>query len=156
VLSGISCDGRPDCPQICIGVVASKEGLPLSFEIFDGNRTEVTTTQEMLQMMKSKYGKANRIWVMDRGMVSEDNLEYMRRKGARYLVGTPKFMLNKFERQLLEDDWEEVQSGVDVKVLPSRQDPSPYHGLFSCIDNVADFTTADESIGTRHCPQKTA
>jgi transposase len=73
----------------------------------------------MLQMMKSKYGKANRIWVMDRGMISEENLEYMRRKGARYLVGTPKFMLNKFEQQLLEDDWEEVQSGVDVKLLPS-------------------------------------
>jgi transposase len=116
---GYSRDGRPDCPQICIGVVASKEGLPLSFEIFDGNRTDVTTTQEMLQMMKSKYGKANRIWVMDRGMISEENLEYMRRKGARYLVGTPKFMLNKFEQQLLEDDWEEVQSGVDVKLLPS-------------------------------------
>jgi len=79
----------------------------------------LATFQEMIQVMETKYGKANRIWVMDRGMVSEDNLEYMRRKGARYLVGTPKFMLNKFERQLLEDDWEEVQAGVDVKLLPS-------------------------------------
>lgn len=116
---GYSRDGRSDCPQICIGVVASKEGLPLSYEIFDGNRTDVTTTREMVAIMERKYGKANRIWVMDRGMVSEDNLEYMREKGGRYLVGTPKSMLTKFEQQLLEDDWEEVQSGVDVKLLPS-------------------------------------
>lgn len=113
---GYSRDKRSDCPQVCIGLVASREGLPLAFEIFDGNRVDVTTTQDMIQIMESKYGKANRIWVMDRGMVSEDNLDYMRKKGARYLVGTPKSMLKKFEQQLLSKDWEEVQSGVEVRL----------------------------------------
>jgi len=115
---GYSRDKRSDCPQICIGLVASREGLPLAFEIFDGNRVDVTTTKDMIQIMESKYGKATRIWVMDRGMVSEDNLAYMRQKGARYLVGTSKAMLKKFEQQLLEQDWEEVQSGVEVRLCP--------------------------------------
>jgi transposase len=115
---GYSRDKRSDCPQVCIGLVASREGLPLAFEIFDGNRVDVTTTKDMIQVMESKYGKANRIWVMDRGMVSEDNLDYMRKIGARYLVGTPKAMLKKFEQQLLEQDWEEVQSGVEVRLCP--------------------------------------
>lgn len=113
---GYSRDSRPDCPQVCIGLVTSKEGLPLAFEVFDGNRTDVTTTEEMVQIMESKYGKANRIWVMDRGMVSEENIEFMKERGARYIVGTPKFMLRKFEKQLFAKDWEEVQPGVEVKL----------------------------------------
>ena len=119
---GYSRDKRSDCSQVCIGLVASREGLPLSFEIFDGNRVDVTTPRDMIQIMESKYGKANRIWVMDRGMVSEDNLDYMRRKGAFYLVGTPKSLLKKFEQQLLSQDWEEVQSGVEVRLCPGSDD----------------------------------
>lgn len=119
---GYSRDSRPDCPQVCIGLVTTAEGLPIAFEIFDGNRPDVTTTQEMVRIMEDKYGKANRVWVMDRGMVSEANLEYMRKAGARYLVGTPKAMLKKFERQLLEQDWEEVRSGVDVKLCRSTDE----------------------------------
>jgi transposase len=115
---GYSRDKRSDCYQVCTGLVASREGLPLAFEIFDGNRVDVTTTKDMIPIMESKYGKATRIWVMDRGMVSEDNLAYMRQKGARYLVGTSKAMLKKFEQQLLEQDWEEVQSGVEVRLCP--------------------------------------
>lgn len=118
---GYSRDNRPDCPQVCIGLVTSREGLPLAFEIFDGNRSDATTTEEMVQIMEVKYGKANRIWVMDRGMVSEENLDFMRKIDARYLVGTPKTMLRKFERQLLEQDWEEVQPGVDVKLCRSPE-----------------------------------
>ena len=116
---GYSRDGRSDCAQVCIGLVASKEGLPLSFEIFDGNRGDVTTTQEMIRVMETKYGKANRIWVMDRGMVSEGNLDYMRGKGTSYIVGTPKSMLKKFEQELLNEDWEEVQPGVQVRPCSS-------------------------------------
>ena len=118
---GYSRDGRPDCPQVCIGLVTTREGLPLAFEIFDGNRVDVTTTKEMVQIMEAKYGKANRVWVMDRGMVSEDNLEFMRGIDARYLVGTPKAMLKKFEQQLLEQSWEEVQPGVDIKLCRSPE-----------------------------------
>jgi transposase len=118
---GYSRDGRPDCPQICIGLVTTREGLPLAFEIFDGNRVDVTTTQEMVQIMEAKYGKANRVWVIDRGMVSEENLAYLRSTGARYLVGTPKSFLKKFEHQLLEQNWEKVQPGVEVRLCRSPE-----------------------------------
>jgi transposase len=118
---GYSRDSRPDCPQVCIGLVATREGLPIAFEVFDGNRPDVTTTQEMVLMMEAKYGKANRIWVMDRGMVSEENLGFMRKVGARYLVGTPKVMLKKFEQELFEQNWEAVQPGVEVKLCRSPE-----------------------------------
>jgi len=118
---GYSRDSRPDCPQVCIGLVTSKEGLPLAFEVFDGNRTDVTTTEEMVMIMERKYGKANRIWVMDRGMVSEENIEFMQERGARYLIGTPKSMLRKFEEELLSKDWEEVHPGVEVKKCASPE-----------------------------------
>jgi transposase len=75
----------------------------------------------MVQIMEAKYGKANRVWVMDRGMVSEKNLEYMRKTGARYLVGTPKSMLKKFEQCFLDQGWEEVQPGVDIKIYRSPE-----------------------------------
>jgi transposase len=103
-------------PQVCIGLVTSKEGLPLAFEIFDGNRTDVTTTEEMVLIMERKYGKAKRIWVMDRGMVSEENIEFLKDRKAKYIVGTPKSMLKKFERELLSQGWEEVHCGVEVKL----------------------------------------
>jgi len=116
---GYSRDGRPDCVQVTIGLVASKEGLPLAFEVFDGNRTDVTTVEEMVLMMEKKYGVAERVWVMDRGMVSEKNLEFMRTRGARYLVGTPKALLRKFERELLEKNWTSVRPDVEIKLCSS-------------------------------------
>ncbi len=112
---GYSRDKRPDCPQVCIGLVTSKGGLPLAFEVFNGNRADVTTTEEMVLIMERKYGKAKRIWVMDRGMVSEKNIEFLRKRGARYIVGTPKSMLRKFEQELLAKGWEEVHPGIEVK-----------------------------------------
>ena len=95
--------------QVCIGIVVSREGLPLSFEVFDGNRTDVTTLEEMIEVMEKKYGQADGVWVMDMGMVSEENLLYMRKKKMKYLVGTPKAMLKKFEQELLGSNWEEVE-----------------------------------------------
>jgi len=118
---GYSRDSRPDCPQVLIGLVATKEGLPIAFEIFDGNRPDVTTAQEMVRVMEAKYGKADRVWVLDRGMVSEDNLEFMHTSGARYLVGTSRSLLKKFEQHLLDQSWEEVQPGVEVKLCPSPE-----------------------------------
>jgi transposase len=118
---GYSRDGRPDCVQVCIGLVVSREGLPLAFEVFDGNRTDVTTVEDMVDHMEAKYGQAGRVWVMDRGMVSEENLEYLRRRGDRYLVGTPRSMLKRFERELLETDWQEVQPGVEIRLCKSPE-----------------------------------
>ncbi len=118
---GYSRDGRPDCVQVCIGLVTTREGLPIAFEVFDGNRPDVTTTQEMVEVMEAKYGKANRVWVMDRGLVSEENLSSLRTTGARYVVGTPRSMLKKFEQELLDPNWEEVQPGVEVKLCRSPE-----------------------------------
>jgi len=94
------------------------EGLPLSYEVFAGNRADVTTVEEIVEMMEGKYGVAERIWVMDRGMVSEENIEFLRERGAHYIVGTPKSQLRRFERELLEEEsWQEVVPGVEVKML---------------------------------------
>ena len=113
---GYSRDSRPDCAQVCIGLVVTPEGLPLAYEVFDGNRADVTTVEEIVETMRTKYGHERRVWVMDRGMVSEDNLDDLRSAGASYLVGTPKSMLKKFERELLDDDWEHVATNVEVKI----------------------------------------
>lgn len=115
---GYSRDHRPDCKQVNIGLVVTPEGLPVAYEIFAGNTADVTTVDEIVELMEQKYGKAQRIWVMDRGMVSEDNLDFLRQKEARYLVGTPKSQLKQFQAQLLEKrNWAEVQEGVEVKLV---------------------------------------
>lgn len=116
---GYSRDSRPDCVQVCIALVVTPGGLPLGYEVFDGNRTDVTTVEEMVGLMRAKYGHERRTWVMDRGMVSEDNIGMLRDAKASYLVGTPKSMLKQFERDLLEQDWEQVEPEVEVKLRPS-------------------------------------
>lgn len=116
---GYSRDHRPDCKQVNIALVVSRSGMPLGYEVFAGNRNDVTTVKEIVAAMESKYGQANRIWVMDRGMVSADNLEFLQRGGRRYILGTPKSLLRKFEQQLLASDWREVHEGLEVKLCPA-------------------------------------
>jgi len=116
---GYSRDQRGDCKQVCIGLVCSPEGLPLSFEVFAGNRTDVTTVEEIVRGMEEKYGQAERVWVMDRGMVSEKNIAFLRERNARYLVGTPKSQLRAFEKELLDHEgWHEVQDGLEARLMP--------------------------------------
>jgi len=115
---GYSRDHRPDRPQVCIGLVVTRDGLPLGYEVFAGNRHDATTVEAIVQAMEAKYGKAQRIWVMDRGMVSEANLRFLRQRDGHYIVGTPKALLRSFERHLTEGDWHEVQAGVEVKLVP--------------------------------------
>jgi transposase len=114
---GYSRDSRPDCLQVCIGLVVSDEGMPLGYEVFDGNTHDSKTVEQIVEAMESKYGRARRIWVMDRGMVSDANLAYLRSRGGSYLVGTPKAMLRQFEQHLMGKDWHEVQEGVEVKLI---------------------------------------
>jgi hypothetical protein len=116
---GYSRDHRPDCKQVCIGLVVSKCGMPLGYEVFAGNRVDVTTLQEIVQTMERRYGRADRIWVGDRGMVSADNIAFLKRSGRRYIVGTPKSMLKQFERELLAEDWRAIRDGLEVKLCPS-------------------------------------
>jgi len=122
---GYSRDSRPDCVQVCIGLVVTPEGLPLAYEVFDGNRADVTTVDEIVEVMRKKYGHERRVWVMDRGMVSEDNLGNLRKAKAFYLVATPKAMLRQFERALLDEaDWEKIEPGVEVKICAAPQGTS--------------------------------
>ena len=115
---GYSRDQRSDCKQVNIGLVVTPEGLPIGYEVFAGNTADVSTVEDMVEMMEKKYGQAQRIWVMDRGMVSEDNLDFLRERQARYIVGTPKQQMRRFEAQLLDQsDWAEVQPGVEVKLV---------------------------------------
>jgi transposase len=115
---GYSRDSRPDCLQVCIGLVVTEEGIPLGYEVYDGNTHDSTTIETIVKAMERKYGKAGRVWVMDRGMVSEKNLAFLRERGDSYIVGTPKAMLKQFERHLTQKDWQEVQAGVEVKLVP--------------------------------------
>lgn len=115
---GYSRDGRPDCKQVCIGLVVSRCGMPLGYEVFAGNRVDVTTLQEIVTTMEGRYGKAQRIWVTDRGMISQANMEFLQAGHRRYIVGTPKGMLKRFERELLQEDWSAVREGLEVKLCP--------------------------------------
>jgi transposase len=116
---GYSRDHRPDCKQVCIALVVSKCGMPLGYEVFVGNRSDVTTLKEIVDLMEHRYGQADRIWVVDRGMISEENLKFLKQSRRRYVVGTPKSMLKRFERELLQDDWQTVREGVEVKLCPT-------------------------------------
>lgn len=115
---GYSRDHRGDCKQVCIGLVCTPEGLPLNFEVFAGNRTDVTTVADMVEKMEMRFGKAQRVWVMDRGMVSEKNISMLRERKALYLVGTPKSELRAYEAELAErENWVEVQHGVEARLV---------------------------------------
>ena len=113
---GHSRDKRYDCKQVLIALMVTREGLPVSYEVFEGNRNDMTTLEDVVEGMKRKHGQIRRIWVVDRGIASEDNLEYLREQGASYVVGTPKSKLKVFEQELLEAGWSEVEPGVEVKV----------------------------------------
>jgi hypothetical protein len=114
---GYSRDHRPDCKQLVIALVVNGEGFPFSYEVFDGNRTDVTTLRTILRVIERKYGKARRVWVFDRGMVSEENLQTLRQRGGQYLVGTPRSKLRALEKELLEGSWEKVRPDVEVKLV---------------------------------------
>jgi hypothetical protein len=115
---GHSRDHRPDCLQVCIGLVVTPEGLPLGYEVFAGNRHDSTTLEEIVAKMEAKHGVCMRIWVMDRGIASEKNLAYVRARQGKYIVGTPKAQLRRFEAQMVEKaDWHAVENGVEVKLV---------------------------------------
>jgi transposase len=117
---GHSSDQRPDCKQVTIALVVTREGLPLGYEVFAGNRVGVTTVEEIVTTMEGRYGKAERIWVMDRGMVSEGNLDFLRGEGRRYLVGALRGDLRRFAKELADKhDWKDVRDGLAVKLVAS-------------------------------------
>ena len=123
---GYSRDHRPDCEQMVIALIVNSEGFPFSYETFDGNRAEVSTMETILRMVERKYGKARRIWVFDRGIVSEENLQAIRHRGRQYLVGTPRSQMKQFEQELLNDNWTQVRPEVEVKKVAIPQGEETY------------------------------
>ena len=123
---GYSRDHRPDCEQMVIALIVNSEGFPFSYETFDGNRADVSTMETILRMVERKYGKARRIWVFDRGIVSEDNLAAIRKRGGQYLVGTPRSQMKQFEEELLKDDWTQVRPEVAIKQVAIPQGEETY------------------------------
>jgi len=123
---GYSRDHRPECEQLVIALIVNSEGFPFSYETFDGNRADVSTMETILRMVERKYGKARRIWVFDPGIVSEENLEAIRRRGGQYLVGTPRRQLKQFAAELLQKDWIQVRPEVEVQqvAIPQGEETS--------------------------------
>jgi len=117
---GYSRDKRSDCVQVVIALIVTPDGFPLGYEVLPGNTADCTTLRDMLRKIEAQYGKANRIWVMDRGIPSEEVLAEMRAADppVSYLVGTPKGRLSKLEKHLVTLPWQAVREGVDVKLLP--------------------------------------
>lgn len=124
---GHSRDHRPDCKQVCIALVVTREGIPLAHEVFDGNRVDVTTVKDVVEKIERRFGKADRVWVMDRGMASEKNFEWLIAGGRRYVIGACRSDLRRFEQQLIEaKDWQRIRDDVEVKLCPSETGTETY------------------------------
>lgn len=116
---GYSRDHRRDCVQVNIALVVTHEGIPLGYELFEGNRTDVSTVEEIVETMEQRYGKADRVWVMDRGMASVDNLSWLQEGGRRYVIGAARSEIKKWDRELADqNNWQEVREGVEAKICP--------------------------------------
>lgn len=119
---GYSRDHRPDCLQILLAVVVTPEGFPLSYEVLPGNMRDEKTLEGALERIEGKHGKARRIWVFDRGVVSEANLQTLRERGAQYVVGTPRSQLKAYEQKLLSAEWQQISPAVQVQLLPAGEE----------------------------------
>lgn len=133
---GYSRDKRPDCVQVVIALIVTPEGFPLAYEVLPGNTSDKTTLKEFLQKIETQYGKARRVWVMDRGIPTEEVLAEMRASDppVQYLVGTPKGRLSKLEKDLLDQPWQQARAGVEVKLLPREGE---LYVLARSVDRVA-------------------
>jgi len=119
---GYSRDKRPDCVQVVIALIVTPEGFPVAYEVMPGNTSDKTTLPEFLRKIEAQYGKMNRLWIMDRGIPTEEALEQMRAEGASYLVGTPRGRLTQLEDQLIGQPWKQVQSQIEVKLARDGED----------------------------------
>jgi transposase len=121
---GYSRDKRPDCVQVVIALVVTPEGFPLGYEVMPGNTSDRTTLPGFLKLIEEQYGKARRIWIMDRGIPTKKDLQAMRQSDPpmHYLVGTPKGSLSRYEKKLLELPWQKVREGVEVKLLQEEKE----------------------------------
>src|ERR1700674_3988333 len=121
---GYSRDKRPDCVQVVIALIVTPEGFPLAYEVMPGNTSDRTTLPAFLKKIEEQYGKAQRIWIMDRGIPTNKDLQAMRESQPpiHYLVGTPKGRLSKYEKKLIQLPWQAVREGVEVKLLKEEKE----------------------------------
>jgi hypothetical protein len=142
---GYSRDKRPDCPQVVIALVVTPEGLPLAYEVLPGNTADNKTLRAFLSKIESQYGKARRVWVMDRGIPTEEVLAEMRRSDppVQYLVGTPKGRLTRLEKHFTDKPWQEVRDGIQVKLLAEDTE-------LSIFAQSADRITKERAMRRRH------
>lgn len=114
---GHSRDHRPDCKQVCIALVVTREGVPLSYEVFDGNRVDVTTVEEIVGVMEARFGLADRVWVMDRGMMSRKNIAWLQKTGRKYVLGASRQEVKRWREQIVDQSgWQTVREGVEAKL----------------------------------------
>ena len=114
---GYSRDHRPDCVQVNIALVVSRDGMPLGYEIFAGNSPDVSTVKQIVESMEERFGKVNRVWVMDRGMVSAENIAWLNTTKRRYVIGTPRAELRRFAKEMADKtDWRQIREDVEVKI----------------------------------------
>ncbi len=121
---GYSRDKRPDCVQVVIALVVTTEGYPLAYEVMAGNTSDKTTLKQFLEKIEKLHGKANRVWVMDRGIPTEEVILEMQQADPqiRYLVGTPKGRLTRLKAELVKLPWQQARPSVRVKLLPKDAD----------------------------------
>jgi transposase len=114
---GYSRDHRGDCKQVCIALVVTFDGFPLGYEVFAGNTHDAATVQQIVESMEARHGTVGKVWIMDRGMASAENVAWLRKTGRRYILGTPKSELRKWAPQLADKThWREIRSGIEVKL----------------------------------------
>ena len=144
---GYSRDHRGDCKQVCIGLVVTRDGVPLGYEVFAGNRTDVTTVEEIVTTMERRYGQARRVWVMDRGMASAENIAWLRGSQRRYLIGASKSELKKFAGPLADRrDWRQVRDGVEAKVCAGPDGSETF-----LLVRSAERQQKEQAMHTRFC-----
>lgn len=144
---GYSRDHRPDCVQVNIALVVTKQGFPLGYELFEGNRTDVTTVEAIVTTMEARYGKADRVWVMDRGMVSADNVTWLQEGERQYIFGAARSEIKKWGKELTDKkNWQEVRDGVEVKIC---QGPDAKETFLLCRSR--DRATKEKAMHERFC-----
>jgi transposase len=115
---GYSRDHRPDCKQIILALVVTPDGFPLYHEVFAGNTNDAKAFPKIVETMESRFGSARRVWVLDRGIASQANLEFLQERKQSFLVGTPRSQLTQFEAELCTKDWQTIRPAVEIKTVP--------------------------------------
>lgn len=144
---GYSRDHRPDCKQVCIGLVVTRDGMPLGYEVFAGNRTDVTTVEEIVDKIERQYGRARRVWVMDRGMAAANTVAWLQNSQRQYLIGAQKDELKRFLPQITDpQDWRPVRDGIEVKVCAGPDGKETF-----LLVRSAERQQKEQAIHTRFC-----